>query len=406
MKRHEELASTFHNQPRMEILRELSPESCLVVVGGLDLHGTYNGPILIVAISGRFQKREIVATRVIRSPALYYSILVPEGDYDLYFFAELTKDGFFRDDELVGRTETGKTVSIVQKYAKDNIMVKGPTMRLDVDHPLKSDLPISNKVTARSDKYESLDDDFFAPRYGTMGLYRPTEFLAHTQGSFFTLDDYDSSKTLILFVHGVEGTPQDWKYLVDGLDRKRFQSLFYYYPSGLPLENLGILLAQFIMHMDRTPGYGIKRLVIVAHSMGGLVARSAIDRLCRNGKPPYLKMYISMSSPYGGIDEARDGMQTAPIMVPSWRDVATDSPFLKNIYQTDLPDDIPFHMFFGYRNKSGESSDGTITLRSQLDARVHMKAVKTYGFDVTHVGILNANTVRKTFYGILDTIGP
>ncbi|MDD5168972.1 MAG: hypothetical protein PHN75_09150, partial [Syntrophales bacterium] len=255
-------------------------------------------------------------------------------------------------------------------------------------------------------KFASLDDDFFDARYGTMGIYRPTEFLTHTQGFLFSLEDFDPDKTQVLFVHGVEGTPQDWKYIVEGMDLKRFQPWFYYYPSGLPLEKLGSLLAHTIETMDEMTGHKEKRLVIAAHSMGGLVARSTIDRLCRKGKPPYLKMYISISSPYGGVESANSGLKMAPLVVPSWRDVATGSPFLKHIYQRDLPRDVPFHMFFGYRNKSGMSSDGTITLRSQLDSRIHFKAVKTYGFDTTHVGILNDKAVRQAFNRLLDTVGP
>ncbi|HPI52838.1 MAG TPA: hypothetical protein PKX47_11415, partial [Smithellaceae bacterium] len=73
---------------------------------------------------------------------------------------------------------------------------------------------------------------------------------------------------------------------------------------------------------------------------------------------------------------------------------------------TDLPKDVPFYLFFGYRNKSGASGDGTITLRSQLDDRIYVKAVKTYGFDATHVGILNDASVRKVFNEILETVEP
>jgi hypothetical protein len=108
-----------------------------------------------------------------------------------------------------------------------------------------------------------------------------------------------------------------------------------------------------------------------------------------------------MSSPYGGVEEANTGLKSAPVVVPSWRDVATNSSFLKKIYKRDMPADVPFYMFFGYRNKSGASSDGTISLRSQLDSRVHLKAVKTYGFDTTHVGILNDEAVKQEFYQLL-----
>jgi uncharacterized alpha/beta hydrolase family protein len=174
----------------------------------------------------------------------------------------------------------------------------------------------------------------------------------------------------------------------------------------LRLEKLGYLLAHSIAVMNSMEKYQIQSMVVVAHSMGGLVARAAINNLCKKGRPPYLKMYISMSSPYGGVEDANKGLKSAPVVIPSWYDVATESSFLKQIYQQDLPPDIPFHMFFGYRNQSGISSDGVITLRSQLDSRVHLKAVKTYGFDATHVGILNDEAVKRELYRLLESVSP
>lgn len=404
MGRHKKLESTFNNHPRMEVLRELSPEDCYSLSGRLTSDLPYNGSVFVVAVSDRFQQREIVATRIIRSPSDHYAIFLPEGEYDIYIYADLNKNGFFETKELVGRTQPGKPISVKNKKAVDAILVQGPTIKININNPQKSDIDIYAKVAVSSYKYDSLDDEFFDPSYGIMGIYRPTEFLTHTQGSLFALEDYNPNKIMIVFVHGVEGTPRDWKYFVDGLDRERFQPWFYFYPSGLPLEKLGSLLAYAINFFNEFPEYKIQRLVIVAHSMGGLVARAAIDGLCRKGTPPYLKMYISMSSPYGGIEEANTGLKSAPVIVPSWRDVATNSLFLKNIYERDMPADVPFHMFFGYRNKSGASSDGTITLRSQLDSRVHLKAVKTYGFDTTHVGILNDEAVKKEFYRLLSTV--
>lgn len=406
MGRHRNLTNTFHNHPRMEVLRELSPENCYSLSGRLVMDQPYDGPVLVAAVSDRYQQREIVATRIIRSPTAHYAIFLPEGEYDIYVYADLDKSGSFETKELVGRTLPGKPATVQKKKVVDAILAQGPAIMIDINHPLKSDISMNARVAVSNYKYESLDDEFFDPSYGTLGIYRPTEFLTHTQGSLFALEDYDPEKIMIIFVHGVEGTPRDWKYLVDGLDREHFQPWFYYYPSGLPLEKLGSLLAHAIKFFNEFPDYKLKRLVIVAHSMGGLVARSAIDNLCRKGTPPYLKMYISMSSPYGGIEEAKSGLKSAPVVVPSWRDVATDSIFLKNIYERDMPDDVPFHMFFGYRNKSGASGDGTITLRSQLDSRVHLKAVKTYGFDTTHVGILNDEAVKQEFCRLLLTVDP
>ncbi len=52
--------------------------------------------------------------------------------------------------------------------------------------------------------------------------------------------------------------------------------------------------------------------------------------------------------------------------------------------------------------KSSSSSDGVITLKSQLDPRKQLTASKVYGFDATHMGILNDEESRKVFNQTLE----
>lgn len=408
LQRHKSLENTFHNQPRVALLRELSPEDCFVLQGTLALSGQREEPLLVVAVSDRFYEQEIVTTWTLRSPTLGYTVFIPEGDYHLHIFADLDRNGYFDPQELIGRTPPGRPVQVTADRAVDGILVEGPAIPLDFDHPRVSDLLMRTKVTPHSFKFASLGDEFFDARYGFMGLYRPTALLAHTQGFVFGLEDFDENKTMVLFVHGIGGTPQDWKYIVEGLDRKRFQPFFFFYPSGLPLEKLGALLAQVIKTMDKSVEFRLNRLVIVAHSMGGLVGRVAINHLCRQGPPPYLKSYISFSAPYGGVEQARIAMEKAPVVVPSWRDVTPGSAFLHQMYQLNLPREVPFYLFFGYRNpsffKSKESSDGEILLSSQLDPRIRYDALKTYGFDSTHVGILNNEKPQQEFNRVLTAV--
>jgi pimeloyl-ACP methyl ester carboxylesterase len=235
-----------------------------------------------------------------------------------------------------------------------------------------------------------------------MGLYSPKDFVAHTQHHFFALEIFDPHKTVVLFVHGVGGTPRDFKYLVDGLDRKRYQPWFYYYPSGMPLQKLGSLIADILGLANTTKSFHYTRLIVVAHSMGGLVALSGLNELCADGPPLYLRGFISFDSPYGGVADAQKGVENAPAVVPSWRDVATGSNFLERLYQGKATGIIPFYLFFGY--ETGKSGDGTITLQSQLEPRIHFNAFKSFGFNATHVGILNDEQARQTFLKTLDVL--
>jgi hypothetical protein len=117
-------------------------------------------------------------------------------------------------------------------------------------------------------------------------------------------------------------------------------------------------------------------------------------------------MYISFSTPYGGVEGAKIGVDHAPRVVPSWKDVAAGSAFLDHLYRQKCSPEVPSYLFFGYRDdslvKSSSAGDGVIPLKSQLDSRKQITAQKVYGFDATHVGILNDEEARRVFYRVLE----
>jgi len=350
-----------------------------------------------VAVTDMFKKREIVTERILQPPVLYYQAYLPEGKYDLYFFADLNENGYFEAQEMIG--QTGTPILLRKEEVKDGLTFYGPAFALDAGRPSRTDLPVKVRVRQQDTVFASLDDPFFDPQYGEIGMYDPKKFLAHTQRFVFSLDKFNADKTVVIFVHGVSGTPRDFEYLADGLDRQRYQPFFFFYPSGMPLQKIGSLLAEILKIMGEKEEFRPKNAMVVAHSMGGLVSLAALNELCRNGKPSYLKGYISFNSPYGGVEAAQKAVESAPAVLPAWVDVAPGSPFLKKLYEGSAPREIPFHLFFGY--ETGDSSDGTITLQSQLEQRIQFAASKTYGFNASHVGILNDEQVRQTFIRIL-----
>ncbi|MBI5057159.1 MAG: hypothetical protein HZB61_11160 [Nitrospirae bacterium] len=404
LQRHKSVENAFQNQQRVELLMELSPEDCFRLQGYLAFSSQRDTPLLSVIVSNRFGKDEVVVARELVIGIPFYTVFVPEGEYTLFFFADLDRNGTFDSHELVGQTSPDDPVRVAAGLTKDSFTVEGPKVAIDFDRPRVSAFPLQIKVTHRTYIYDSLRDDFFDARYGQVGLYQPTALITHTQGFFFGLEEYDARKIQVLFVHGVGGTPQDWKFIIDGMDRARFQPWFFYYPSGLPLEKLGSLLARIIIDINKS--IVNNRLIIVAHSMGGLVAQDAINKLCRDGTPEYLKMYISFSTPYGGVGGAKTGVEYAPLVVPSWKDVAEGSAFLDNMYRQRCSPESPSYLFFGYRDdslvRSSDSSDGVITLKSQLDPRKQFAVQKVYGFDATHVGILNDKESLRVFNQTLE----
>jgi pimeloyl-ACP methyl ester carboxylesterase len=162
--------------------------------------------------------------------------------------------------------------------------------------------------------------------------------------------------------------------------------------------------------MGASPGNGRHKIVLSAHSMGGLIAMSALDKLAEQGFPPSVKMYCSFSTPYGGIESARTGLENAPAVVPAWRDIAPGSDFLKDLTGRRLPETLPFYLYFAYNNpsmlKGGVCGDGSVPLYSQLEPSVQKAATRIMGFNETHVGVLNSTDARESFLRLLDTIEP
>ncbi len=398
---------TFEYLPSMSALNQLAPEDSLFLSGRIIRLQQRQEPLLLVAVSNKYRTNEKVALVQIQKTSVdAYMAFLPKGDYELFVFADMDRNGDFEWNEMIGGTK----VTVGPENSKGGVVVEGPPITVDFDHPGKVDFRLSETVRPTGYVYKSLDDEFFDPKYGTMGLYNPSELIAHNQGFFFGLEDFDEEKTMVLFVHGISGTPRDWKYFTDGLDRSRFQPFFFYYPSGLPLDRLGTLLAQLIETIDKTSRNGGPRIVLAAHSMGGLVSLSAINKLSEEAFSASLRLYCSFSTPYGGDEAAKKWIDNAPVVVPSWRDIGAPNVFLTDLTSRPFPKKPPFYLFFSYNDDSkfklGESSDGSVSLRSQLLPSVQTSAARVIGVNETHVGILNSETTRDSFLRLLDTVSP
>ena len=393
----------YDTQPRMSFLQRFAPQESVLVSGRITNVDPNRGPLLLAAVSSRYRENEIVALTTIRNLSEGYTLFLPAGDYGLFVFADLNGNGLFERNELVGQASVPVSEPTTTGTAG---VLEGPAVALNYEDPGKTVFRVKVRVTAANYVYPSLDDEFFDPRYGTEGLYNPAGFMAHTQGFLFGLEEYDERKTTVLFVHGINGTPRDFKFFVEGLDRTRFQPFFLYYPSGMPLDKLGSLLALTLESWQN----GSHKVVLAAHSMGGLVALSAIQKLADKGLPAGLSMYCSFSTPYGGADTAKAGVERAPFVIPVWRDIATDSEYLQNLAIRPFPPKLPFYLFFTYNDPStfklGESSDGSVTLSSQLRTSIQASATKVFGFNEDHSGFLTSKAGRETFLRLLEQAAP
>jgi len=123
---------------------------------------------------------------------------------------------------------------------------------------------------------------------------RPEKY-AHT-ARLTCLQDYDPNRIPVIFVHGLQDTPASWAPMINTLRedpdiRRRYQFWVFSYPSGYPYPYSAALLRKELDSVDRAfPNH--KGIVLVGHSMGGMVSRLMItdvgDKLWRVyfGKSP------------------------------------------------------------------------------------------------------------------------
>ena len=101
-----------------------------------------------------------------------------------------------------------------------------------------------------------------------------------------------------------------------------------------------------------------------------------------------------------GMSSAAQGVKMSPIVIPSWYDVAKDSPFIRQILDWPWPDEIPYHLVFSYQ--TGKSSDGVVPLESQIPISLQNEAIRIYGFNAGHALVLTEPEFITTFTRIVN----
>jgi len=237
----------------------------------------------------------------------------------------------------------------------------------------------------------------FAATTGEEGLWSPASFAFKQKLGIYFLEEYAPSKTPVIFVHGAAGSPQDWNEFFRHFDRKHYQLWFYVYPSGARLEIPARALNDGINSLHKL--YGFRQIHVVAHSMGGLVSRRAVtDNVLSHGNKYHIKL-VTISTPFGGHEAAEMGVKMSPSTVPSWIDMAPNSPFQRELFKKSIKDKLQHHIIISYHGKNSyvipKSNDGTVSIASQLKSEAQKEATSVHGFDEDHMSILSNKDVIK-----------
>ena len=342
-----------------------------------------------------------------------YTLFLYSGSYQLCVYVDSDGDGDIKATELAAFYGKPDMIHLEKNQVIDHLDfdLNGTSEKLDtlpVDFAID---PTHTEPFNTLDRHAtvSLQDQVFANETAEQGLWTPDDFSRKIGFNIYALKPYTPDLVPILFIHGVAGSPANWATIAKNIDHTRFQAWFLYYPSGLRLDPMAALLESRLNSLYNL--YGFKELIITAHSMGGLVARGYLTRYAKTPFPAFtIESYISFSTPYDGHELAGLGAESRFPSVPCWKDVATGSDYINQMYSRKLPDGLTFYLLFGYTVKDdfledlllGGESDGIITVRSQLASRARAEATLIKGFNETHTGILKSDTVIKYYNHILN----
>jgi pimeloyl-ACP methyl ester carboxylesterase len=221
-----------------------------------------------------------------------------------YFQEKVTRDGLGMPVVAVGRAvspNVRKTFALKRLYGTATGLVRfnGSRATIDFGLPLSQD-----RVDFNGHSYP-LAADFSAPlalgltrekphRLGFIRMLRPEKYVDTAQLARLQL--YDPQRIPVIFVHGLQDTPASWSPMINALRgdpeiRAHYQFWVFSYPSGFPYMYSAALFRKELERLDQAfPGH--KKIVLVGHSMGGVISRLMItdvgDKIWLSyfGKPP------------------------------------------------------------------------------------------------------------------------
>lgn len=409
---HAQYAKIQNADPNQTTLKHMLDRETFFVIGKtLNESGSYaNVPLAIAAYSDKYKPDERVDTMFSKGTGTHFGLNLPEGVYDLHVYADINGDNYFDPTEIVGeRTlELSKTLypELVASQIDISLSVQTQSAR-----PERIALPAGREATQSlfypPGAIRAISDPLFDENMSTLGMYDPASFLEHAPTMFYALEEDEVHKIPVVFVHGIGGSPRSFEHIIKRLDPGRYRPWFFYYPSGGDLNQLADFFYNLFLSGD-VIALGEMPLIVIAHSMGGLVVREALNRYKGRDDENRVELFVTIASPLGGHPAAASGEKHGLIVLPAWRDLNPENRFIQQLYRKPLPAFVDHQLFYAYRNsdtlKLGENSDGVVPLSSQLHPDAQKQANQTFGFDNGHVDILSDEKMIALLFEVMGRI--
>ncbi len=323
-----------------------------------------------------------------------FMLYVPEGEYNLFAIIDRNNDFRFQADETIAVYGKPDKISVLANEIKSEIVFEVNNKKYEgkvfpEGFSIQYDYN-SVEYGSANGQLKKIYSEIFSYDNAKIGLWHPSLFMKAFGANIYLPAEYNPDKIPVLFVHGAQGTPYDFAYFNVRLENSNFQPMYFYYPSGMRLPMLAELLYMKIKELKNK--YNFKKLYIVAHSMGGLVSRAMITNYYKD-KEKFIKLYITLATPWSGFEAADTALKTSPYVLPSWIDVSAHSLFIKTSLRMSIPDSIDYYLFFGKWDKTSKER--------ALDSRVYTEAKGIFGFNADHNTILSEKEVFDKFNEII-----
>lgn len=138
-----------------------------------------------------------------------------------------------------------------------------------------------------------------------MGIYQDDRLMPLTPQALSAAWP-ESTNRLSIFIHGLACNEHCWVAAANAVDMPRrleaeagYTALTLRYNSGLPIVENGARLALWLDELLSAWPYPVEELIIIGHSMGGLLARSAFEQSqwAEFNWPALTRMIICLGSP-------------------------------------------------------------------------------------------------------------
>jgi pimeloyl-ACP methyl ester carboxylesterase len=231
---------------------------------------------------------------------------------------------------------------------------------------------------------------------------------------------YRAGKVPVVFIHGMLGSPDNWSGTIERLSadpavRARYQPLVFRYDSLRPIPETGRDLLDALRETRRQfdsegRDAAFDRVILVGHSMGGLVAKAAI-RARASGFPvvddtrsgdgigpatPGIDRLVFVATPHRGSPVDRGALRSTGSWIaraispsaPAWAarqtsidQLAWDNPLLADLERARAAEGVPFHSIIAALRdpKADGATDGLVPVasarlngaRSEVVVRTH-----------------------------------